>query len=463
MMFEKAYKNWTVDVSSRGNARIVAPRGAVALVRARKRPEGYADRKAFGKQVLAHLLTHGLVRTVKGYKALMGPKLASLLDDAVNDMSGVTRGQPSKGASSDGDDDLAGADRKPYDSSTGAHQDGDADHDRGTPSADGGIHQDSDSDHDRPVPSDVGDAQDDADDDLKDTRSKKSVGGDSVLDDRVTDHKAFKVVAKSWMEKNQDKDASLEAWLAIPTAEGYVLSKEGEAIRHASADQFKAQWLALDKTPIEEAKKLAKHDERIRKLYEARLSKAANLGDDEKSQIATEAVDRFARALRIVARRQTLGMEESVLKGAVASVLANRRVVGQSPDGTDLMWVPLSDDLAIHLTESAWAEGQDPHIDDLLGRAAKLAGRSDEYLRDAQADLENHNHRIASLTNPEQVDAGPDLDALAARQAAQDGNLQLGPTPPDEAPLTRQDKSAALRQALGGTKTGHLTRQIRAP
>jgi len=119
--------------------------------------------------------------------------------------------------------------------------------------------------------------------------------------------------------------------------------------------------------------------------------------------------------------------------------------------------------LAIHLTESAWAEGQDRYIDDLLGRAAKLAERSDEYLKDAQGDLSNRTQRIASITSPEQVTSTPNLDALEARQAARSGNFAFGPTPPEyDVPDEGMSKSAALRSALGGTRTGNLKRQIRA-
>lgn len=466
-MFENAYKDWKVQVTPRGNARIVAADGgAVALVRARAMPKNDDDRLAFGRQVLASLFNDGLVRTIKSFRALTGPRIASMLDGALNDMSGVTRGQPSKGLSADGDVDMPDS-RAAYGSES-VHEGGEQDHKRDIGKGEG-VDKNPVSDHDRPggKPESV---LADPDDDAKDKRGKKNVGSDSILDERVVDFKdkkAFKVVARSWLESNPGADPTGEAWLAIPMGETVMLSRDGEATRQASQDEFRAAWLALDKTPIEEAARLKQHEARVRKLYEARIAKLEAEHKAELEKAGASAVDRFARCIRIVAERQRIGMEECPLKEGVATVLANRRVVGFDAEGDDLVWLPLSDDLAIHLTESAWEERSGAHVDVLLTRAAELAQKSDDYLVDAQGDLTKHAHRITTINRPEQVDPGMTetrYDAEEARRAARDGNPAFtGSAPEDDQPLPRQAKTAALREALGGTKTNSIRRQVRTP
>lgn len=465
LMFEKAYENWTVDVTARGNTRILTPNGdAVALVRAARRPRSNDDRREIGKAVLGHLLSHGLVATVKGYgkRALKGAKLASLLDSAVNDMSGTTRATPSKPMSAGGAGD--GPAHGAWSNSDKAHKGGDSDMAREDASADGHIFGDAAPDHKRDVGSENS-VLNKPDDDLEDDRKGASVGSDSILDNAVTDKKAFRVVAKSWMAQNKDAKASdLPVWLAIPASGGFVMTREGEAIRRASGDQFKAEWMALDRAPPVVEAGLEKHTARLRKLYEGRLAAQRTDLETQAETAGKAAVDKFARALRIIAARQRLGLESCLMKDAVASVLANDRVVGADANGP-LDYVAMSDELSIHLTESAWADDKGAHINDLIERAATLAAKSPEYLKDAQADLQQRTQRIAHVTQPEQVGVPSEAELVAeeARRAARQGNLQLGPSPADDRGLTqpsREDKRLAMRAALGGTRTDTLTRQI---
>ena len=115
------------------------------------------------------------------------------------------------------------------------------------------------------------------------------------------------------------------------------------------------------------------------------------------AQAQAKTIDHFCRAIRVASHRQDIGLEDCGLKEAFATALANDRVVGEDSDGCELIYTAMTPELAVHLTESAWAEGSKDHLNNLLSRAAELASRSPEYLRDAEADLKKHSHRIASV------------------------------------------------------------------
>jgi hypothetical protein len=126
----------------------------------------------------------------------------------------------------------------------------------------------------------------------------------------------------------------------------------------------------------------------------------------------------------------------------------------------------MSPELSVHLTEMAWANGAEAHLNDLLSRAAELSSRSSEYLKDAEADLGKHSHRIASVTQPELVSGlthEGQATAEEVRGAVREGNLALNTAPvAARTPTNGHDKSASIRSALSSTRTNAFTRQIRS-
>jgi hypothetical protein len=484
-MFRQAYKDWTVDVTERGNVRVMSPKGAVALVRARKKPKNNEERASFGREVLAHLFDKGLVKTVKKYKALRAPKLAQLLDDALSGLKDHQR-KPDDKAEISGDGLTGMADSAiygdVYNNNTLVTSDGVRDMDD-PPAGEGAdeIQSGGEADHKTNIPDDKG--LQITNDELsgmgpgarKPFNLSKDFADEPVNVDHVPvkKRKAFKVVARSWLENNREaKRSNMETWLATPDGNGaYALVREDEDTRRATISELRKAWMALDAIPEAASQRVAgrvdaeKSVDRVKKLYEQRIAAMQKEAAEAIEQVRAKTVDHFCRAIRVASHRQTIGLEDCKLKEAFATALANDRVVGADSDGCELVYTAMTPELAVHLTESAWAEGSEGHLNNLLSRAAELASRSPEYLRDAEADLKKHSHRIASVNQSTLVSETTQNNAVAeeAREAALSGNLALNAAPPvSKKPTNGHNKSASIRSALSATRTNAYTRQIRS-
>jgi DNA-binding transcriptional MerR regulator len=490
-MFRQAYKDWTVDVTERGNVRVMSPKGAVALVRARKKPKNNEERASFGREVLAHLFDKGLVKTVKKYKALRAPKLAQLLDSALSGMKDH-QSKPNDKAEISGDGLTGMADSAiygdVYSNNTLVTSDGVRDMDD-APAGEGAdeIQLGGDADHKTNIPDDTGLQV--TNDELSGmgpgARKPFNLNDDVANNGGVVDHKnvpfkpsaskrkAFKVVARSWLENNREaKRSDMETWLATPDGNGaYALVREDEDTRRATISELRKAWMALDAIPEAASQRVAgrvnaeKSVDRVKKLYEQRFEALKKEASEAIEHAQAKTIDHFCRAIRVASHRQAIGLEDCKLKEAFATALANDRIVGADSDGCELVYTAMTPELAVHLTESAWAEGSEGHLNNLLSRAAELASRSPEYLRDAEADLKKHSHRIASVNQSTLVSETTQNNAVAeeVREAALSGNLALNAAPPvSKKPTNGHNKSASIRSALSATRTNAYTRQIRS-
>ena len=490
-MFRQAYKDWTVDVTERGNVRVMSPKGAVALVRARKKPKNNEERASFGREVLAHLFDKGLVKTVKKYKALRAPKLAQFLDDALSGMkdhqSKPPEGEVSKGGLTGmADGAIYGG---VYSNNTKIEDDGSTDHEHIPGDGADEIQLGGDADHKTNIPADSNELEitENPDGGMgPDARKPFNLSKDFADNGGAVDHvnvpfkpsaskrTAFKVVARSWLENNREaKRSNMETWLATPDGNGaYALIREGENARRATIAELRKAWMALDAIPEAASQRVAgrvdaeKSVDRTKKLYEQRFEALKKEASEAIAQAQAKTIDHFCRAIRVASHRQDIGLEDCGLKEAFATALANDRVVGEDSDGCELVYTAMTPELAVHLTESAWAEGSEDHLNNLLSRAAELASRSPEYLRDAEADLKKHSHRIASVNQSTLVsETRQNKRAVAeeVREAALGGNFALNTAPPvSKKPTNGHNKSASIRSALSATRTNAYTRQIRS-
>lgn len=187
--FSQAYSKWTVQVSEQGNARLLTEDRTPALVfRAAKPVQDPEARRAFGLEVLTHLLDNGLVATAKKYGAYFAPKFAQVVEHATDDMrefadkylySSVLEGAPSQ-------DDMDGSLRGTPPATTRVDPRDDMDGDvRGKPPVD--TQSDGAADHDRKdqnVDSAVGEDHET----MREKRKPFNMGKDTALNNEVHDH-----------------------------------------------------------------------------------------------------------------------------------------------------------------------------------------------------------------------------------------------------------------------------------
>jgi hypothetical protein len=455
-MFKSSYNKWTVEVTERGNARVIAPEGAVMLIRARQAKKT-ASKKDFGKEILSSLFDGGLVKTAKKYKALISPRFASITADPIGDMS-IKRSEPTNPVSAGGDCDQKDGCPPAY-SGQSATDGGESDGpERGTgDSVTEAGHADHDNRGDAATSALEGGITDGPE------HKKVNVGKDTPLADPVNDRAASyigrRVAAKSWA--NADAETLREeSWLVTKrdaSADMYTL-RRGEDTCEIGNDDLQAAWIMLDKVALP----TSKVEDRLKKIHAARIAKL----EDQQNEAVEAGISKFIRALKLVAARQAINVEDAPLKESLGVALSNAREVGRDVrTGHSITYEAMPEDLAVHLIESAWKDGGDTHIDQLLSRAADLAGRSDEYLADAEADLSARqgSHRIATLTYKEQV-SSEERRAARIREEALTGNLQLNTSSSVTTPVPSNghNKSASIRGALSNTKAGLIKRQFQS-
>jgi hypothetical protein len=263
------YNDWKVEVSEKGNARLItAEKVPVFVVQAAKPIRDPDAQMEFGREILASVLDDGLVATAKKYKAHFSPRFAQVVEHAVDDMqgfddkymynsvreqatenddmSGNTRGGPPKNTRQDPGDDMAGQVRgNPPDKTT---EDGAADHARNEGTPEGVAREDGS--------------------DMRDKRKPVEVGKQNVLDDEVHDHveplsrsggvapiPGMRVASK----KNPKKSFVVQGTLASEGKEAQHWGPYSVIVVRGSKDNLEqkrvaerdwlGEWMMLDKQP----------------------------------------------------------------------------------------------------------------------------------------------------------------------------------------------------------------------
>lgn len=507
--FAASYKGWSVKITPHGNACVMnADKQPEFVVRASKKLTKEADRRQFGREVLAHLFENGVVATAKKYKVHFSPKLAQVVDHAIDDMQGFEDKYMYSSVldNAKGNDDMQGDARgaPPSEIGDGEGYSDDMDGDvRGTP-PDGAIEDgttDHELQHDTKTYSELS-AVDEQGDDMRDAaREKFNMGSDSALDDEVHDHveklarlklgrrikptnelvaavrkTGKKFDSRPWTISRRGRDPK------NPDKSVFTIRQGAKRVAQVAEDDLLAKWILIDKQPArvklpnkpgmvvasqqpasEPQQKAAKSADEDRKKFEARLkklydAKIAKLEAQFEERLAAQEktfTERMARAIYLVSHRQRMNMEASHLKAAFHDVLTADRVVGRDAStGEELVYQGMNEDLATHLIEAAFDQDDGQTIESVVNRSAQLMQRSDEYLLDAEAELQQLQPAPISIQGRWQLEGGDPMQREAAelQRQALSGNPHINPAPEPEVGSNGHDKRAAIRSALGGTK-----------
>jgi hypothetical protein len=430
LRFAQSYKHIKAETTSAGNIRVFDPDGTLFVVKserletqvkeANKQPEDMA------KYVLMLVADHGLGGAIKRTNAIVGPRLAQVLEYAVDDIEDESRIDTNSIKEKE-DSDMQPARAKPDTSVTEPGEDTDKQEEHENKGLGDNTLEEREVDvedekHDRnPGKTNWGDFNvlEMQDDDTKDKREKKSVGKDSVVDDIQVDHKD-KVAAKD--EKKCEKCGKADC-----------------KCKEASA-KYEAQ----------------RHTARLEGIYKARYEKKVAEIEKDKESFKKNLLERVSRAMKLVARRQALNLEYSPLKTAMGVALCNKRALNENE-----LYSPMDQGTALTLIEAAFNEpiidatdtpAWETQIDSLIERTAAVMQMNDEALMQVEADMKNIRAAMVPFD-----DAAVSVDSdLELKQAANHGNLQLAPKSADTNTRPVDNKRESIRRAVGATKVASL-------
>jgi uncharacterized protein YciU (UPF0263 family) len=436
-----SYADWSVQVTPQGVAQVIAPSGPALLVTPKKALKDDQAKMAFGQEIMDHLCDHGLLRTAEKYEANFHAKFASVVDGAIDDMKEYSDKDSKPDVASGGESDMAGehgGDQR------GMHAD-DVRDENHTDMEPGSrepkvemTDQNRASDHelgntdDRPDSSSENEGSD-----MREKRPEFSVSQDDALQNAVFDHAERVAMVGKWVEGPEGKTAKVASY--AKEAQTFTLVDNKLSPSEVQAGDLIKQWKQLDQAP-------SSYEDNLKRWAKTEIEKARKA-----------AVSDVFRVIRIAAQRSHKGLERSPLKEAVATQLANQKVVGH--DGVSrapLEYQGMSDELAIHLVEAAFADAGERDIDTLLSRAAKLMKHDTNFLKSAETDLSKTAHRVPVVTAASMVD-DLDREAEVLRRSASAGNLELAPQPSEDERSTRvaaqtNGNAGKIRSALGGTR-----------
>jgi len=513
--FAQAYADWTVEVTEQGNARLLDGNKNALLV-VRGSATQVEARHEFGKRVLATVLDHGVVEAARRLKALWTPKVAQVVDGAMNDMQGYDD-HNQHGSVLDGEDNDMQLSREtpPADTRVDAVGSDDmAEDGRGSPPAH--TLEDGEMDHEKSVeqnPSSLS-ATDEDTNDMEHKRPPYNVGkGKSPLDDGIVDH-AMGQTAKRKYASKASASSALKQLLKVgssikhgPSGESWKVTdakrssakecqffgpvsavvQKGSSMRRIGARDLLDYWHALDaRKPapsLEDRRRAAapppaappaaaavsdaerkKYEARLQKLTLSRIAKVKAEAEADAGLKIHAGIDAFCRALRIVAKRQSAGLERSPIRQAAEAALCERRAIGtDAASRQPIMFDGLDNELGSYLAAQIEQLGQSDHLELSIRRARELMKKGDQYLLDAEADLKRVEPSLPKVTASVLTPVDPAaLQAAQTRQAAVSGNFQVTPAPVDDVPVGNVgNKRSAIRGAVNGTLVSNTLNQLR--
>ena len=170
-----------------------------------------------------------------------------------------------------------------------------------------------------------------------------------------------------------------------------------------------------------------------RKLYASRLKKAEE-----------NFIRKFSRCMRIASKRMLLNQDHHPMKYASADVLMSEDVQFENGE----YFNPMPEHIAVQLTELIATEGHEEFVTHLMDRTADLMEKSDEYLKDVEADIKNLKP-VAVEVEASDHRPKPKMQARAnsMRRAASTGNFGLT----HKTATTRSSNTGSLRDAVRGS------------
>jgi len=490
MRFVDSFKGWTCEVSAQGNARIKnAKKEPVLIVRGPPNTSA-TKRREFGRKVMGSILTHGLVDTAIKLDGLFTPRMAQVVDGAIDDMQEFADKyiHDSVLDEAPGNDDMASDMRGKPPTSVVTDDDDDMQGDaRGTPP--NNVLTEGVVDHTEGMPEKPSSPVSEDNTDMREKRKKMNLGSDSVLDDEVHDHQ-MSLTARSLGARIAHKQRPNTIW-TITAAElrgGAVhariaakgqqdrLVKEADLTRHwnklnVAADGAPSFDAQLKAAQADWAKKAAvekkAYETRVKKAFEAKYAKKVKLVEREVAKAKEAAVQSFCKALRIVAARQDVNIEASPLKLAAQAVLGQTRQIGvDAATGQPIQYEGMHPEMVNFLVADLNKRSRRDDIENLMNRAAETMTRGDRYLMDAEKEARRFQASVPQLTDARI--AGPvdhvALRAASVRQAAMNGNVVVTTAPPPEAAGNGGfDKRSAIRGAVNGTLVSDTLNRLQQP
>lgn len=416
LRFANSYKHLQAEITDAGNVRVFDGEGTLFVVKPSNKTAS-TDSNEFAKNILTMIAENGIGGTITRTKAIVGPRLAQVLDYYVDDMLDSDRKQTNSILDENASDmqEARTQDQK-TETATGTGEESDK-----TEQHDTKNYTDSSTLTDRDT--DVEDEQHDRDpnslssvemhdEDTREDRKDFNMN-QSAVDDITVDHKD-KVAGKKCDKCGEDE---------------------------CKCDEKTA---SLD---------IRKHASRLERLYQNRLQKKMADIENEKKEFINSFKDRFARAMKIVSRRQALNLEFSPLKTAMADALLTPRNIGNGED-----YIPMDERLASILVEASFNDPiienidkpvWETHIDGILNRAAEVMNMNDEALMQIEADLKNMQTMLVPVEGQSTgasrtAEIDPDF-----RRTLKSGNLQLET---GETNTQRHERRNAIKEAVGTTK-----------
>lgn len=491
-MFNKDYGEFYAEVTAAGNATVISKAGALLTVSAGRELTNEDDRNAFGRTVLASVLSNGIVDTALKYDGSFPPRFAQILDAAIEDMQDYQM-RPEVPSIHDKDDNMRDDAGRPVVKGLPdpIEDDGAGDMDMTRESSDSLVGDRIENfENDGPAsPESLSTVEDDDTDMREDERPEWSMSKSDASDRGVSNMKgnagAVGKSASAEFEDNdedkeekgvehEDKKEAAATHPRIPASTPNGISEQWGNLDKGGRDVSKERHLDVDHYPNPSAtalqqgpQKMATLEARYKKLNAARIASIQKEANEKIAAIEATLADRFVRALKIVAQREALNLEESPMKAALFEMLASEQVVGHDREtGDDLVVGPISHDLAQHYVERSFQAGMAEEIDHLVSRAAELMKSDPAYIASAESDLRRQAAQIPTMTSKAQLGV-EDNDTSAAnemqRQASK-GNFYFSPAPEVEAGDNGFGRQSELGSALrsGSSKTNQFLDLIRS-
>ena len=358
MRFKSAYSQWTVEVSPAGNARVfTAKKQPILVIRGAAEPDP-AKRRAFGTRVLRALFTDGLVKTATAFKGVYTPRIAQVVDGAIDDMKEFADKNMHSSVIEDELHDFTDARQTPPDHVPDAFLD-DIDGDlRGAPISN--TQDDGLVDHAEGAPAGVEAVTGGDSTDMRDTkRPKVNIGSDTVLKNEMHDH-AEKIARltrqgarivhiqrpnEAWAVTGRKRAADASEMATFGKLSFIVergqRGKVGHTARRVAARDLVAYWKSLDQpiaprraAPVAvqaaaaPAVDLGAYEARMKKAWKLEKAKLERTHAEALEQTRQATVGAFCRALRIVATRQAADLEASPIRQAAEQLRGTPRQVG---------------------------------------------------------------------------------------------------------------------------------------
>jgi hypothetical protein len=517
--FAGIYGDIQVSVTKVGNVRVSTPKGNMFVIRPIDKPKDVAASKKVAREVLSHIAEHGLTDTMITYNAIVGPKMAQVLEYHIEDfVKGREEGDKDP-MPANGEDDLAEKREKPEDTLiteeiTDRAEEGHEQRDQGNSD----VLEKHMPDHKLGLPPGVRPITDGAND--------RDGMPDSMLSDVQLDISIKKPKRAEWekpwekKEESEDveeaksmkevestkKDKKAQAAPPPPAPGGGTMAPPEQtapppttgnpAAGPGPGPQVAAEVCSsgqedmcsdpgcpvhgekeqdmrpIGAPPIVPAQGMpmmgsitdplvkeaaAKHVTRLERLYQGRMAKAADETAKKMATLEKTAVD---KAIAKLSRAIKLASRRQALNLEFSPLKAAMHDVLVSELELDSEYVyPGMDNMtASRLVEAASATAFSEFTESLMSRAAEFLKMSDEALTSIEVDVKNL--RPVSIQVQASVQGGSQQNQIA-REAALDGNLIIAPAASDSKPITSAGRAGNIRLALNTTKVNRASKALK--